>query len=335
MSLTSFGPGALRFTLAFLVLVEHVSRFQVGKFAVMAFFILSGYWVTRVYCEAYAPQNRGLTTFYKARFLRIWPLFALVALGSIAALALVGDYPSPETWLAFPILGIASHGIDPIGVSWSLDIELQFYLILPLLVALTGVKHSLRAVVLCGLFAAWVLGLTLSRLWGIETVLHYLPMFVAGMAIYLLRWQASATLAWASLALCLMPAVWAIALPEIRGYLLHGSGDWFADRSFAMIWAIYLIPFIAFNVQQASGWLDGHLGRLSFVLYLVHYPVIKFSRALAGETMPGDLDRLIVMIVSVVLSVALYVVIDGPLERLRQRLSRRPIRPQPPRDLAN
>lgn len=328
MSLTNFGPGSLRFFLAFLVLVEHVSRFQVGKVAVMAFFILSGYWVTRVYCEVYAQHNRGLSTFYKARFLRIGPLFALVALVSVIALALVGQPPSPETWLSFAMIGIASHGIDPIGVSWSLDIEMQFYLILPLLVALTGVQKPLRAVVIGGLILAWILGLTLSRLWGIETVLHYLPMFAAGMAIYFFRWQSSAALAWASLALCAMPIIWAIALPEIRGYLLHGSGDWFADRSFAMIWAIYLIPFIAFNVRQASSWLDAHLGRLSFFVYLVHFPVIKMARALSETGGLDDLQRLICLITSLVLAVVFYLLLDAPLERVRKRLSAPRAQPQ-------
>lgn len=310
-----------------LVVVEHVSRFQVGKFAVMAFFILSGYWVTRVYYETYLPQNRGLSSFYTARFLRIWPLFVVVGVLSVIVLSFLGDSPGPDVLLSFALLGVASHGIDPIGVSWSLDIELQFYLILPLLVALMGVQASWRIVVLSGLVLAWLVGLTLSRVWGIETVLHYLPMFAAGMAIYVLRWQATAALAWGSLALCVMPLIWGIALPEMRSYLLYGSGDWFADRSFAMIWAVYLIPFIAFNVQQVSTWLDGHLGRLSFMLYLVHFPIIKVMRALSDDGGLSDLDRLMVIGISLVLSVGLYVVLDAPLERLRQRFSQRRTRP--------
>ena len=53
----SFGPGAFRFFLASLVVVQHVSRLSLGHPAVLLFFMLSGYWVSRMYAERYSARR--------------------------------------------------------------------------------------------------------------------------------------------------------------------------------------------------------------------------------------------------------------------------------------
>lgn len=322
MQSISMGPGAFRFLLAMMVVVEHVSRLKIGTPAVMAFFILSGYWVTRVYCERYALAPRSLSVFYTARFLRIWPLFAVVLGLTVLALAFLGHPLGAETLAALPIFGIASHGIDPIGVSWSLDIELQFYLIVPLIALLSAdmdgpAKRALLLVLALGL---WMLGLAMARFWGIETALRYLPMFLAGVAIYRFDWRSSRMLAWASVGLFGLVLIWAVKIPEIRDYILHGTDDRFLDHSFAMLWAIYLVPFIAYNVRRPSSRFDRHLGNLSYTLYLVHFPVLLIARTL-GHGALSDIERLALMALSVAVSVVIYVLIEQPLERLRQHIA--------------
>jgi len=315
------GPGLFRFLLAFLVLIEHVSRFQVGKVSVMAFFVLSGFWVTRTYCENYRLTSRSVFFFYQMRFLRIWPLFFLMICLSALTLTALGQTPNPQTWIALPILGIATHAIDPIGVSWSLDIELQFYILLPLIVAVIVSKGLIKS--LSFALAAWILGLILAHIGGIQTVLYFFPMFIAGMLVHFLRWTVTKRIASASLALSLLFPAAVISIPQIQSFVLYGSGDKLSDFNFAMIWALFLVPYIAFNVRQASSKLDYHFGRLSFVLYLIHFPIIKAARILVTE--PSDVERLVIIGFSVFLSTAIYALADPPLERWRRNFSNRTV----------
>ena len=79
-------PGAFRLMLASAVVVSHASRFDVGRLAVLLFFYLSGYWVSRIYQSEFA--GRRWLMFYVGRWLRITPLYFIAMLA--AALALDG-----------------------------------------------------------------------------------------------------------------------------------------------------------------------------------------------------------------------------------------------------
>ena len=51
MAKFTFGPGLLRLTLALFVVVSHLTRYEIGRPAVFVFFMLSGYWVMKMYAE--------------------------------------------------------------------------------------------------------------------------------------------------------------------------------------------------------------------------------------------------------------------------------------------
>ena len=272
------GPGAFRVLLALMVVISHVTRFDIGRPAVMAFFILSGYWVGRMYHEKYA-QHR-VTLFYASRFFRIWPLYAASLLIAGAVYAMIGEGARLPSLENFYLFGVAGRTDDPLGVSWSLDIELQFYALLPLIAAAmawaSGNRGKGIAVTLAGaaLFAA---GTFLQWQYGLWTVFAFLPAFIAGYLIYRLPVFRSSSVAGfraacvsvglflgAGLALYLMPATKGLLIKTIEHPF---PGDWFA-----MGWAALLIPFIAWNVRQKSNQLDRRLGDYSYSLYLAHFP---------------------------------------------------------------
>lgn len=302
-----------------MVVVEHVSRFEIGKVAVMAFFILSGYWVTRVYVERYANGARGVQVFYMLRFLRIWPLYALVFL-IVYLVAMSLPLPiQPDTWIALPIFGVATHGTDIIGVTWSLDIELQFYLLLPLIVLLLRrAQAGAWRPVLAGMALVWIAGLILGS-YDVETVLLYLPLFLTGAAIYLFDLQAAGRLALLSAGAFILAGLAAAAIPALHPYVIYGSGSGFADKNFALVWGLFLLPFIAFNVRQKSSRFDRHLGNLSFVLYLVHFPVTRIAGVVLGRDMYNP-EKLVYFGVVMGLSLLLYVIFDAPFETWRHRV---------------
>jgi len=316
------GPGGFRFLLAWMVIVEHVSRFEIGKVAVMAFFILSGYWVTRVYEERYADGPRGVQVFYVSRFLRIWPLYAMVFLIVLGVSLALSLYVRPDIWVALPLFGVATHGIDIIGVSWSLDIELQFYLILPVIVLLLRqARAGAWQPVLFGMALAWAFGLVLGS-HEVETALLYLPLFLGGAVMYMCDLRAGGRLAALSVAAFVLAAFAAAAIPALNPYVIYGSGSSYADKNFALLWGLLLLPFIAFNVRQPSGPRDRHLGNLSYVLYLLHFPMTRVARELLGRDM-SDPEKLIFFAAVMGFSLLIYFLIDAPFEVWRHRMLHR------------
>ena len=66
-------PGIFRLFLAILVLVNHSSRFDLGDWAVYTFFILSGYWIYRMWEEKYSKARAPYRLSICSRILRILP----------------------------------------------------------------------------------------------------------------------------------------------------------------------------------------------------------------------------------------------------------------------
>ena len=316
-----FGPGWARFILAWMVVVEHVSRFEIGKVAVMAFFMLSGYWVTRVFVERYSDGVQGVGTFYLARFLRIWPLYAAVFLIVLLVALFLPLHLPVDFWWAVPIFGVASHDLDIIGVTWSLDIELQFYLLLPAIVFfMRGFPHSAsKGLLLLMAGLLWLGGIFLGWRFGVETALVYLPLFLTGAAIYLYDITPSGMAARLSLGLFILAGFAAAAVPVLRPFVIYGSGNHFADLLFSMGWGLLLLPFIAVNVRQYSSPTDRHLGNMSYVIYLVHYPVIKIAREVLGRDMT-DAEKLPFFVVVLLVSWLIYVLLDVHFERWRKAI---------------
>ncbi len=119
--------------------------FSDGWMGVDLFFVLSGLLITGILLDT--KQSPGyFKNFYVRRCLRIWPLyysllffmFVVVRFLNTSEYHLVVQTSSP--WWAFPLflqnflLPISTNAAGPLGVTWSLAIEEQFYLVWPLVV---------------------------------------------------------------------------------------------------------------------------------------------------------------------------------------------------------
>jgi peptidoglycan/LPS O-acetylase OafA/YrhL len=111
-------------------------------------------------------------------------------------------------------------------------------------------------------------------------------------------------------------------VPALGGLLFKVQfTDSLAQNLGQMAWILLLAPFVAWNIKQPSDRLDRWLGDLSYPLYLVHLPVVR----LLAEVMPvtGAGDKLLAVVAVLVVSIALFMGVDRPLEARRQRLWRR------------
>ena len=142
---------------ALLVVFHHVSGMEVGRSAVMVFFVISGYCIT---ASAYSCQERGLGFwgYLRRRVRRIYPpyLLALVYYGVTRLIKwwLTGQDDlsriTPWQWvqnvtltqwvslLPSPIPRAEENYTNLVAAFWSLGYEEQFYLLVAVLVGVRG-----------------------------------------------------------------------------------------------------------------------------------------------------------------------------------------------------
>src|SRR5580658_8548166 len=132
--------------------------FSNGWMGVDLFFVLSGFLITGVLVDT--NRSTGyFKNFYVRRCLRIWPLyysllffmFVIVRFLSRSEFQAVVQTSSP--WWAFPLflqnllLPISTNAAGPLGVTWSLAIEEQFYLVWPLVVRFCPLRQLRRVAI--------------------------------------------------------------------------------------------------------------------------------------------------------------------------------------------
>jgi peptidoglycan/LPS O-acetylase OafA/YrhL len=254
--------------------------------------------------------GRALGRFYAARYLRVWPLFFLVTV----AAGLARNIPLHlENWTLF---GVGSTHRDPTGVSWSLDVEVQFYLLLPLVVAALNRMSSGAAVLIA--IAIGAAGCWLAQTYDILTVAKYLPAFVLGSLTIEKAWTPGRGTA----GLSLLAFGAATLLTAFTPFLRKTGAQPFDADIYAFFWMLPLLPYVAHSLTLRSSRLDRHLGNLSFPLYLVHVPLILFARAHFGDS---ETVKLLAAGAACVVALLLYVVVDRPIDRMRVWLTERPL----------
>ena len=143
-----------------------------GDFGVPVFFLLSAFLITEL---LFREQDQIGTihpkAFYMRRILRIWPLYFAVFYG----LVLLGHFvrgagpKDPHSWLAFTFFAgnwfICAHGwihSYPVNPLWSISVEEQFYIAIPLIV-LYGRRAGLKAISLALIAVAYVVVINYAR----------------------------------------------------------------------------------------------------------------------------------------------------------------------------
>lgn len=291
---------ALRGLAVLLVLVGHSG--PVGPVhgaayvGVGLFFALSGYLITGILLRDWEQHGRlRLARFYGRRIRRLAPALLLF----LAVMVLLGQVTPRQT---LPSLFYAANIIQPVVVlrhTWSLALEEQFYLVWPMLLAPLLAFRFLRGWVVLGA-AGFCIGVSAIAPPEMETLN---PAWVG------------ALLAGCAIAIRPMSPPWWLAL---AGGLTLAWAVTVRDTSAA--------PMIAVAAPVIVAWLPRTwtlrplewLGRISYGVYLYHYPIAVEMRVADVAWVPAFA---IVLGASVAIAGASWVLVERPIlfASLKQR----------------
>ncbi len=287
--------------------------FKMGWAGVDVFFTLSAFLLTLAFAQA-SRESRAppaAKPYFKRRFARILPAYYLQCL--ILAVIFYSGLSSVVFWYSPTDLGWLAHGVFwinavpliPAYVStwWTLPVELGFYLLLPLFAkCLTDKRWGwlLIGIALSLAYRFVLLHLGLGRaeeIFWVDQLPGRLFQFLIGMlaAFFWVKYRASNKLptAWVRNILFLLSALALLALPAlglIEGAVYNGSPN---AHPVLMFWHVLASLLIAVMlIMLASGasvfsrilsipplqWL----GKISYGLYLWHFPVMLVLRENMG-----------------------------------------------------
>jgi peptidoglycan/LPS O-acetylase OafA/YrhL len=333
---TIFSPGLFRLVLACVVFAQHSTRLLMGAAAVFLFFGLSGYWIVTIWEKDYAATRSPAFTFYVSRAWRLLPAFWVANLLAILVAALRGTLPDEYRTVAFAphifaiigsnlaLLGYAllPHSQRLLDPAWSLDVEAEFYLVLPLLMFLRPAWRA-RALFLAGFIGLCVILLDGEPVY--RNLGYYVFFFGVGLYFHHSQKVPSQSLALGGLGVSLLCLCLCCAVPGLRGLVLastHAAGR--AVRwSYAAncVFAFLMMPFAFRTVHQPSPKHDRVLGDLSYLVYLFHVPVLApLGESYFNLSLRQRLPWLALVWISVfAVSFAFWALVHRPLERQRKR----------------
>lgn len=329
-----------------MVLAVHASPNSLpnGYVGVDLFFVISGYLITSILCRELAEGHFSIRDFYVRRINRIFPGLLLVLLTCMLlgpALMYPAEYGLMGKSALFSALFSANihfylesgywdvaSKLKPLLHLWSLGVEEQFYLLWPLaLLWVHRARRSLVVVSLAVLFCSLAVNLILTS--KSQAAGFYLPfgrlweLAAGGFIACIQRVRGSGAipghagdpqgegvrnvLAWSGI-----------------GLLAATQGAYMDSKAFPGFYAIVVVmaatmlvlagPQAWFNRKVLAHPAVVYVGKLSYPLYLWHWPLLVFARLL-GDGQWSTSHRNLAVLASVVLAALTYHGVERPLAR--------------------
>lgn len=354
-----FGLDVLRGVAVLMVLAAHVPLpeafahgpggrvFRLGVYGVVLFFVLSGFLISGL---LYAEQGRtgrvGVRRFWLRRGFKIWPAYyAAYGVAFVLTLALAvraGESVGPKFIEAVPNVLFLQTYVWPEtrwDMSWSLAVEEHFYLALPLVLVLAGVRR-LPWVCLAGCVAGPVLRALAGdpELAKIQTHTRADALCYGVLLGYAYHFHRDRLTAWARRwrwpLLAFGPA--ALVVPFVWGYseswgMRAGGLTLLAVASAGVVAVAAAVPDAGQFARGPVGWVArglGWIGVYSYTIYLAQAATLPLvwaggdvlNRLVARLTgFALDIRGVAFVALTIVWGVVLSRVVERPFLRLRER----------------
>ena len=305
-----------------------------GFIGVDLFFVLSGYLITKGLYRDLNEERFSIAQFYVRRIRRILPAYAgaiifvmAVSMVLYYGFALVPIVRAARASVYFctniffagnsGYFDAASHQ-NPMLNMWSLSVEEQFYVFFPLLLAfIYGWRKKQLRVILAGILCISFLSATIAVFTGYATA-----------AFYGLPFRAWELMAGSMLAVRHRihprsnPIVGIVALIVICGaFFAYRDHMLFPGLSAALPVICGMLLLDYGNLGPSRYILESKpivfIGKISYSLYLFHWPVSVFARYLLGVNELSLTAGGVVILLSLILSTLSWRFIEMPLRRTK------------------
>ena len=330
MSKNSANLDVLRAIAVLMVFLHHILEYGyfserrvsgLGQFGVLIFFVH-----TSLVLMMSMERNSGALNFYIRRFFRIYPLSMLVV-GLVTVMHIPSnparEYASLGTYNLlsnFALTMNLTHSPMALAPLWSLPIEVQMYVLLPLLFLVARTAHPVRNLIL--LWAALVpLGWYQPFMTGPHNLLRFAPCFVPGIIAYALLGRWKPKLPWFVWPVFVLAAYAAYQLFDPRGL------------GWAECLALGLgVPFFKEVQLRWVRWVAGAIAKYSYGIYLFHLIAIYYC--FVWMTGPTWWRIVCSIAITAVASVGSYHLLEEPLVEYGRRLGHALAPPEPEKAVA-
>ncbi len=283
LGLTDYGASMLGGRESMQFIGWWISRLDLG---VKLFFSISGFILAVPFIQAIKSHKKiDIIQYYKRRLLRLEPPFiiSLLVFFVIHTYILHTDIEQAQNHLFVGLLYL--HGLiygnpNPINpVTWSLEVEAQFYILVPALFAILGILKPnymkgivISLLILSGLYLkTYIYEVKYNHLYA--SVLFFITNFVTGIVFayyYLSRdenWSTRKKYIWDIIALISIFSLFFFYKPQ---------AFWWSNLVFNIaVFCLFVSAFksIIFNKLMRTNWIY-LIGGMCYSIYLLHYAML-------------------------------------------------------------
>jgi peptidoglycan/LPS O-acetylase OafA/YrhL len=331
-----------------------------GSLGMDLFFVLSGFLITRILLVDRETPH-ALRDFLTRRFIRIFPTYYLLLAVLVPAMMWeeIVACATYTTNYAFLFMHRSSY----MGHAWSLAVEEQFYLIWSPIVILLTTRASRRVILFVAFpitiatcLAAFVFGDWVAHPEQMEKLLMHGAttrigaLGVGSLLAYHEVWvrrggKRLVILVVATAGFALLLSQESLSRLGLMQMMFDVAPDGVKPRNFLVALRLFSVPAVALawvmlavgTTGSASPWglvlrapLMRGIGRISYGLYLYHYPIFRKVRMMADDpNAPEDWTLVVGIVLTFAVAIASYYLIERPLMRWGKRF-RAPVEPQAP-----
>lgn len=295
-----------------------------GRIGVDLFFVLSGFLITNIIAKGYELGAKAFfPDFFKRRLVRLYPALVLACiLYGALAVAFPWFESDPGKSILVSLLMVSNYtqaaelGFPTaFGHTWSLAVEWQFYLIWPILYfAVRSLGGGGRALLVA--LGVLVLGVWLSRFWSYGTLWSWRSLDARGDG---LLYGCMLSIALASRPTFRLPAIVTWIAAGAFCLALFQASDWEHYWSNA-ISAVLILGVLGVAAPRLNNALSNpvltYLGRISYGLYLYHFPLAALFYV-AGFGSTGNL--LLTTAISIPLAALSWRYVERPILNVSNR----------------